>query len=132
MQETIIRNGAEQEERYDCGMKTPPDNPEFERFTEAMRRIVSVPKIEVMRRIEEERAHSIKGKRGPKRGPKTQPPISYHFSYDPRKSERSESEIQDSEDIQVYRKQSERPRPSRAPRVRHSEDRKAIGSRSSL
>lgn len=54
--------------RYDNGMK-PPDNPEFARFTEAMRKIVSVPKAEVMRRIEEQRAHSIKGKRGPK--PKT-------------------------------------------------------------
>ncbi|MGO8736232.1 MAG: hypothetical protein ACLQVM_25955 [Terriglobia bacterium] len=50
-------------------MKIPLDNPEFSRFTEAMRKIVSVPKAEVMRRIEEERAHSIKGKRGPK--PKT-------------------------------------------------------------
>lgn len=50
-------------------MKTPPTGPEFERFTEAMRKIVSVPKAEVMRRIEEERAHSIKKKRGPK--PKT-------------------------------------------------------------
>ena len=43
-------------------MKIPPDNPEFARFTEAMRKIVSVPKAEVMRRIEEERAHSIKWK----------------------------------------------------------------------
>jgi hypothetical protein len=34
-----------------------------------MRKIVSVPKVEVMRRIEEERAHSLKKKRGPK--PKT-------------------------------------------------------------
>jgi hypothetical protein len=47
-------------------MKQAPDNPEFARFTEAMRKIVSVPKAEVMRQIEEERAHSIKGKRGPK------------------------------------------------------------------
>jgi hypothetical protein len=32
-------------------MKTPPDSPEFARFAEAMRKIVSVPKSEVMRRI---------------------------------------------------------------------------------
>jgi hypothetical protein len=50
-------------------MKTPPDNPEFAKFTEAMRKIVSVPKAEVMRRIEERRAMDLGQKRGPK--PKT-------------------------------------------------------------
>ena len=50
-------------------MKPPPDNPEFARFTEAMRKIVSVPKAEVMRRIEERRSMDLGQKRGPK--PKT-------------------------------------------------------------
>jgi hypothetical protein len=36
-------------------MKTPPDNPEFNRFTEAMREIVKVSKVEMQRRIEEEK-----------------------------------------------------------------------------
>jgi hypothetical protein len=33
-------------------MKRPPDNPEFARFTEAMRTIVKVSKTELNRRIE--------------------------------------------------------------------------------
>ena len=33
-------------------MKPPPDNPEFERFTEAMRHIMSVSREELQRRIE--------------------------------------------------------------------------------
>ena len=52
--------------RYDTPMKTPPDNPEFAKFTEAMRKIVSVPKAEVMRRIEERRSMDLGQKRGPK------------------------------------------------------------------
>jgi hypothetical protein len=36
-------------------MKTPPDNPEFTRFTDAMRDIVKVAKVEMQRRIEEEK-----------------------------------------------------------------------------
>ncbi len=31
-------------------MKTPPDNPEFARFTEAMRSIMKVSKVELQRR----------------------------------------------------------------------------------
>jgi CHASE3 domain sensor protein len=36
-------------------MKTPPDNPEFAKFTEAMRAIVKVSKVEMQRRIEAEK-----------------------------------------------------------------------------
>jgi hypothetical protein len=36
-------------------MKPPPDNPEFARFTEAMRAIVKVSKTELTRRIEAEK-----------------------------------------------------------------------------
>jgi len=36
-------------------MKKPPDNPEFARFTRAMRRIMGVSKVEVQRRMEEEK-----------------------------------------------------------------------------
>jgi hypothetical protein len=32
-------------------MKPPPKNPEFERFTEALRQIVQVPKKEVLARM---------------------------------------------------------------------------------
>jgi hypothetical protein len=38
--------------RYDTPMKQPPDNPEFARFTAAMRTIVKVSKTELNRRIE--------------------------------------------------------------------------------
>jgi hypothetical protein len=34
-------------------MKTPPDNPEFAKFTEAMRTIVKVSKVELQRRDRE-------------------------------------------------------------------------------
>jgi len=40
-------------------MKTPPDNPEFARFTDAMRTILKVSKTEMNRRI----AGAKKGKR---------------------------------------------------------------------
>jgi len=33
-------------------MKPPPDNPEFAKFTEAMRRIMKVPKTEIQERME--------------------------------------------------------------------------------
>ncbi|MGA8736215.1 MAG: hypothetical protein WB558_20020 [Terriglobales bacterium] len=33
-------------------MKPPPKTPEFERFTQALRHIVQVPKAEVQRRME--------------------------------------------------------------------------------
>jgi hypothetical protein len=46
--------------RYDNAMKPPPDNPEFARFTEAMRGIMKVSKTEINKRIE------IKKKRKPK------------------------------------------------------------------
>ena len=39
--------------RYDTAMKTPPDNPEFAKFTEAMRTIVKVSKVELQRRDRE-------------------------------------------------------------------------------
>ncbi len=45
--------------RYDNSMKKPPDNPEFARFTRAMRHIMGVSKTELQRRMEEEK----KGKR---------------------------------------------------------------------
>jgi hypothetical protein len=38
--------------RYDTAMKTPPDNPEFARFTEAMRGMMKVSKVELQRRME--------------------------------------------------------------------------------
>lgn len=40
-------------------MKKPPDNPEFAKFTEAMRGIMKVSKAELQRRMEDEK----KGKR---------------------------------------------------------------------
>lgn len=40
---------------YDSGMKTPPDNPEFARFTDALKTILKVPKAEMTRRIEAEK-----------------------------------------------------------------------------
>jgi len=36
-------------------MKTPPDNPEFARFTSAMRQIMTVSKTELNRRMEAEK-----------------------------------------------------------------------------
>jgi hypothetical protein len=36
-------------------MKPPPDNPEFAKFTEAMRTIMTVSKVEMNRRIEAEK-----------------------------------------------------------------------------
>jgi hypothetical protein len=36
-------------------MKPPPDNPEFARFTEAMRHIAGVSKAEIQRRMEDEK-----------------------------------------------------------------------------
>ncbi len=36
-------------------MKPPPDNPEFARFTGAMRKIMKVSKAEINRRIEAEK-----------------------------------------------------------------------------
>jgi hypothetical protein len=33
-------------------MKTPPNNPEFARFTDALRHMLKVPKTEMNRRIE--------------------------------------------------------------------------------
>ena len=38
--------------RYDSPMKKPPQNPEFERFIEAMRHIMTVSREELQRRIE--------------------------------------------------------------------------------
>jgi hypothetical protein len=36
-------------------MKPPPDNPEFERFTEAMRHIMTVSKTDIQEAIKEEK-----------------------------------------------------------------------------
>jgi len=33
--------------RYDNRMKTPPDSPEFERFTDALKNILSVKKADI-------------------------------------------------------------------------------------
>jgi len=41
-------------------MKTPPDNPEFVRFTSAMRGLVKVSKAELNRRIEAEKKRNTK------------------------------------------------------------------------
>jgi hypothetical protein len=42
-------------------VKTPPDSPEFSRFTQAMRSIVGVSKVEIQKRIEaEKKRKSIK------------------------------------------------------------------------
>jgi hypothetical protein len=38
--------------RYDDRMKPPPDNPEFRRFTSAMRTIMGVSKAELKKREE--------------------------------------------------------------------------------
>jgi hypothetical protein len=46
--------------RYDMPMKTPPDTPEFARFTTAMRDIMKVSKGELQKRIE---AQKESGKR---------------------------------------------------------------------
>jgi hypothetical protein len=36
-------------------MKPPPDNPEFAKFTDALSKIMRVSKVELQRRIEEEK-----------------------------------------------------------------------------
>jgi hypothetical protein len=41
-------------------MKPPPDNPEFARFTEAMRSIVKVSKVELNKRIQAEKKRKAK------------------------------------------------------------------------
>ena len=53
-------------------MRKPPNGPEFDRFTEAMRTIMGVSKSEVMRRDAEEKA----ARKGPKRGPKPKASVS--------------------------------------------------------
>jgi hypothetical protein len=49
--------------RYDNAMKTPPKNPEFSRFTDAMRTIMKVSKTELQRRMEAEKTGTKKAKR---------------------------------------------------------------------
>jgi hypothetical protein len=41
--------------RYDGRMKTPPDTPEFTRFTHAMKDILKVSKTELQKRIDAEK-----------------------------------------------------------------------------
>jgi hypothetical protein len=41
--------------RYHIAMKPPPDNPEFRKFTNAMRTIMSVSKTELKKREAEEK-----------------------------------------------------------------------------
>lgn len=41
--------------RYHTGMKTPPDSPEFAKFSQAMRDILGVSKEEMQRRMDEEK-----------------------------------------------------------------------------
>jgi hypothetical protein len=36
-------------------MKLPPNDPEFRRFTEAMRQMMKVSKVEILRRMEQEK-----------------------------------------------------------------------------
>ena len=49
--------------RYDNAMKTPPKNPEFARFTDAMKTIMKVSKTELQRRMEAEKTETKKAKR---------------------------------------------------------------------
>jgi hypothetical protein len=44
-------------------MKRPPDNPEFARFTEAMRHIMGVTKLELKAREEDDKVRRAKRKR---------------------------------------------------------------------
>jgi hypothetical protein len=46
--------------RYDNAMKPVPDNPEFARFTDAMRSIVKVSKAELNKRIAAEKKRKVK------------------------------------------------------------------------
>jgi len=50
--------------RYHSPMKPPPDTPEFAKFTEALKQVLSVSKTEMQERIE---AQKKSGKRLPKR-----------------------------------------------------------------
>jgi hypothetical protein len=43
-------------------MKKPPDNPEFVRFTDAMRHIMTVPKTAIRERDEEEKKKAKRDK----------------------------------------------------------------------
>jgi hypothetical protein len=57
--------------RYHTRMKTPPDNPEFARFTDAMRHIMGVSKVELQKRMQEEkRKPKTSASRGPAASPK--------------------------------------------------------------
>jgi hypothetical protein len=47
---------------YHIPMKPPPDNPEFRRFTQAMRTIMGVSKAELQERLKADKA-AKKGKR---------------------------------------------------------------------
>jgi hypothetical protein len=48
-------------------MNTPPDTPEWNRFNDALRQVMTVSKVELNRRIAEEKeANAGKPKRGPK------------------------------------------------------------------
>jgi len=49
--------------RYDKHMKRPPDNPEFARFTQAMRHIMGVTKVELKAREEADKVRKAKRKR---------------------------------------------------------------------
>lgn len=40
---------------YHCDMKMPPKSPEFTRFTNAMGKILKVSKVELQKRLEEEK-----------------------------------------------------------------------------
>ena len=51
--------------RYHNAMKPPPDNPEFTRFTGAMRDILKVSKTEMNRRIEAEKKRKSKTSASP-------------------------------------------------------------------
>jgi hypothetical protein len=55
-------------------MKTPPDNPEFRRFTEAMKAIMGVSKAELNERIKAEK-DAKKGKRSKASSPSASPSV---------------------------------------------------------
>jgi hypothetical protein len=57
---SFVPRAGTSEPRYHKPMKTPPDNPEFARFTSAMREMMKVSKTEMNRRIDAEKKRKTK------------------------------------------------------------------------
>jgi hypothetical protein len=51
----FLESGTDEANSYHSPMKPPPSNPEFARFTEAMKTILRVPKAEITKRVEAEK-----------------------------------------------------------------------------